>query len=359
MEWILERPVLIGLLIFVSIVVFLGSWMVYGKWRRSPKKTVQPAKKRVWMSWTQGLTWKAPKFSTILTWVVVIWLLLVAGPWVLPYIFWELPKASIEARIGKSEQYYVVPSIRSRTENEDRVQFFVNSPRKLGWKVLPTEVDFDIPLDGIPRYSGLNIAFLGGSRVNIVCPGYWSGGKVKLYAKGGEASFIHLGHENSLPIVESGSVTGGGAILVKGVKDKRYEAISNLIHAEVEPLPGHHRIATTKVCDAGLVYDWGTVQFGTRADSPPWQIYVRFADENGITLKPSVTQQKPGQIFFGVMENGKLQEAYSDIVSKAANIYGSYSVPRWAKNPFLRIQTPNIEEGKVIVEVILDIDNTR
>ncbi len=253
-----------------------------------------------------------------------------------------------------------IPALPPRNENRNRDLFFVDTPRKLGWKVLPTEVDFDIPLDGVPRYLGLNTVFLAGSRLTIDCPGYFSGGKVKLFAKGDDEKFTHLGNHNAFSLRESGSVTGGGAILVKGEKARGYQALSNRIHAEVKPLPGHHRIATTKTCETGMAiaYDWGTTQIGTRNDSPQWQVYVRFADVNGITLTPSVMQQKPGQVTFMVKGDKGWRQIFTEIVSKPANLYGSYNVPAGEKDPMLRIQVPNLPEGKVIVEVILDIDNT-
>ncbi len=356
-----EPESIVAAVFWLATATILIIWAM--KWYRKKYPKAPP---------TTGATppTKKPWFIVAHPWrtAVIAFLVWLAFVYALP-IRMFLTGAVVAAKQGILEGYYGAPSGKNsgisiqrphrRTENKNRYQFFVDQPRKMGWKVLPTEVDFEIPLDGVPRYLGMNIAFLGGSQLTIDCPGYWSGGRVKLFAKADEKNFVHLGHANPFSLTESGSVTGGGAILVKGEKDPNYEAISNRIHVEVAPLPGHHRIATTKICDAGTGYDWGTVQVGTREQSPPWQLYIRFADQNGITLTPSVMQQKPGEILFGVMENKELKEVFSEIVSKAANVYEPFNVPRHVTDPMLRIKTPNIAEGKVVVEVILDIDNTR
>ena len=350
--------------LLVAVAWYVGKWI----WRITrPQAQQQGQQPRTATAGAPGFPWK----RTI--WIGIIAILCICFLPEIKNAIWfgmramaagidgatrDTPRSAWGVTLGSSAPQPVVTR-RARTENKDRYQFFVDSTRKLGWKVLPTEVDFDIPLDGTPRYLGMNVAFLGGSELKIDCPGYWSGKRVKLFAKADEETFTHLGHDNSFPLIESGSVTGGGAIIVKGEKDSGYEATSNRIHVEVAPLPGHHRIATTKVCDAGTGYDWGTVQIGTREEAPPWQLYIRFADEKGITLTPSVIQQKPGEILFGVMEDKQLKEVFSEIVSKATNVYEPFNVPRQAEDPMLRIKTPNITEGKVVVEVILDIDNTR
>ena len=246
-----------------------------------------------------------------------------------------------------------------RNDNENRYKFFVETPRKNGWKVLPMKVDVDVPLDGRIRYLGLNVAMLGGSRIRYECPGYWSGGEVKLFAKADEPQFTYLAHEQTLNLYNTGSVTGGSAILIKGEKNPRYQGTSNRVSVQAYPLAGHTRIATTKVCESGFGYDWGKVQVGgKRTDSSPWEIYVRFADMNGFTLSDDLVQQKPGQIMIGVKKS-RFEIVFDEVVSKPANQYGCYSVPEYEEDLFLRIQPPNVPEGRVIVEVILDIDNTK
>lgn len=352
------------IILLIAAIVTAGKWV----WRvtrpQAQQPTQQPAgaagaaagtpPKKFWVR-----VWEKTTLGRVLGWIVSIWLLIIAWPWVVPLV-WEIPQASYRAKMQTTAQP-VVPKPHPWTENKTRYEFFVDTPRKFGWKVLPMEVDLHIPLDGKPRYSGLNVAFLAGSRVTIECPGYKSGGKVKLFAKADDEDFVHLGNKKTFRLQETGSVTGGEAILVKGEKTGRYEATSNRIKINASPLPGHHRIATTKVCETGMgiAYDWGRVQFGSKADSPPWRLYIRFADVNGITLSPDVMQQKPGQVMLGVMEKGKLRPVFTEIVSKAANVYTSSDVPSSEENAMLRIQTPNLPEGRMIVEVILDIDTTQ
>lgn len=360
---LLITTILIVVIITVGRMILVKMYPGWGHRLPSPGNAT-PTTSSFWQSMK---SWKGPRIRW--GWIILILLLL---PFVWPLVslvgLWWLAAADYSIRGTHPSQYGVIAPKKpisnpvrrkSRTENEERYKFFVETPRKHGWGVLPTEVSVDVPLDGQPRYLGINVAMLGGSRIRYDCPGYWSGGEVKLFAKADEPQFMHLSHEQTFNLYNTGSVTGGSAILIKGEKNPRYQGISNRVNVKADELPGHIRIATTRICETGYGYDWGTVQVGKRKDSPPWEIYIRFADLNGFTLPNDWVRQRPGQIMIGVMENGKFRSVFDEVVSKPANQYSSGLMPEQAEDLFLRIQPPNSPEGAVIAEVILDIDNTK
>ncbi|MCE9643299.1 MAG: hypothetical protein K8Q97_03195 [Candidatus Andersenbacteria bacterium] len=314
---------------------------------------------------------KAPIY-TVAWWALCLWVLSLVFPWIYLGVvqvtyantkLWQ--NAHAPASAPKKQ---LAPAVARRNENGDRYKFFVEGPRKHGWKIIPAKVDVEVPLDGRPRYLGINLAFLGGSRIKYTCPGYWSGGEVRLFSQASEPTPHHLAHEETIPLYNTGSVTGGDAIRIWGVKTLGYRGVSNRVIAEVFPLPNHIRIATAKRVltrnpqnpQECYGYDWGTVQVGNGADSPLWQVYIRYADMNGITLSDDLVQQKPGQVMIGVVENNKFRDVLQEetVVSRPANLYGTYSVPSYEEDLFLRIQPPNVPEGEVMIEVIYDIDYT-
>lgn len=189
---------------------------------------------------------------------------------------------------------------------------------------------------------------------------------MKLFSQASESTPHHLAHEETIPLYNTGSVTGGDAILIWGEKNLGYRGVSNRVIAEVYPLPNHVRIATTKRVlthnpqnpQERYAYDWGTVQVGNGTDSPLWQVYIRYANMNGITLSDDLVQQKPGQVMIGVMEGNVFRDVLKEetVVSKPANLYGTYSVPSYEEDLFLRIQPPNVPEGEIMIEIVYDID---
>lgn len=318
------------------------------------------------LSWLNPLTWRWG-------WILLILFLLPA--------LWPLGKYFILAWIAGMDYnvrgtdpstYGVLPTKKQEVigpkkpiqlnENENRYQFFVDTPRKLGWQTLPTEVRVDVPLDGVPRYAGTNIALLGRAKVKIDCPGYRSGGAVKLFAKADDENWVHLGNSNSFTLQDTGAVNGGGALLVKGVREGVFRGDSNPIEITVGSVRGHERIATTKVCESGSFQPWGTIQVGNAQESPHWTLYLRFADPSGQTIQRSVMQQKPGEVFLSVMEKTTTNRTvFREVVSKPANVYEKGIKP-FERDLLLGIHVPDItwNDGSrsVIVEVILDIDNT-
>ena len=384
MDQIVKETVLwiIGLLVLVYFAWTISYRVYFSRFGHSSTATnavatttgTTSAKKWEWWEKQQESWKKAP--ITMLLWTVFwLWVLGVAGPWVIPLV-WQIPQWSIQTAYSTPQappsKIQFSTQKMPRNENEDRNEFFVETPRKLGWKVMPTRVDFNVPLDGKERYLGLNIDMFKGARLQIDCPGYWSGNDVALYAKGDDKDWYHLAHSNTITVRDTGTVNGKGALLVRGVR-KAFpkNGDSNVIIAEVSPRPGHVRIATTKVCETRNAdgterrgEPWGIVQLGKATGSPHWEVYVRFADAEGLTIHPDVMQQKPGRIMLGVPEEdaqGKktFRSMVSEVVSKPANVYGKYSVPEDEEDPFLLIQPPNVPDGVVTIEVILDIDYTR
>ncbi|HSX24793.1 MAG TPA: hypothetical protein VLG69_02415 [Candidatus Andersenbacteria bacterium] len=245
---------------------------------------------------------------------------------------------------------------RRATENEAWYLHFAQMPLPYGWDVLPTKVSVIVPLDGRERYSGLNATFMGGSNLNIDCTGHTTRDGFDLFARTDGKKERCLGQHNDFSIGRSSRAAGEW--FVRALKNERWcQAEHFKMTLQADPLPNHIRIAMTKQCIVNEVYDVMLVQIGTKEESPPWQLYIRFADENGDTLEDAETQKHGGHLALGTVQGEEFHIVYEDKMMLPRSAYSSSVVPSTARSPMLKLRIPNVEGRRTVkVEIVLDID---
>ncbi len=383
-EWILHNAIRSVLILGIFTVIFFGIGYLALKWRWIPKrekgkKTEEKGTSEKSETSVTITTKEEKKVSTkkkVMAWAVVILLCLAflpqlvgAGKWALAWIasgpdqlFRGTPRSewgilSTPTTSAEEPEFRVVVD-----PSELRLDHFVSGPRDWGWQTLPTEVEGTFSIDSKERYTGLNVALLEGSKIQVHCPGYNEDNSY--------TAWIHAGPSSPVSIDRSGEsfrVNGinntSGALMI-AMSARRPEAVSRhmTFAFKVSPRPGHTRIATWKVANGGESIQWGKLpDLGTLH----WNLYVRFADEQGITLSPSVMQQYPATIDIGklvVLKNSpkdappaNLFPMMTKVMSESERVFGDYVVQE--KNPFLAITPPDIPGKKVRIEVILDIEH--
>ena len=379
MEHIARYLVYTAVAIALCLVAFFVLWPVW-RWipkRERGKKTEEkdtPEKSETSVTITTKEKKKVSTKKKVMAWAVVILLCLAflpqlvgAGKWALAWIvsgpdqlFRGTPRSewgvlSTPTTSAEESEFRAVVD-----PSELRLDHFVDGPRDWGWQTLPTEVEVNIPLDGKPHYSGLNFSLLGGSKLRIDCPGHNYNDYFRLYAQGDQQNWKIIGESDTFPLVETGRASG--ALFLKGTRKSMCKATNATVRAEVATLPGHTRIATWKVANGGESLQWGRL---LDPGTLPWNLYVRFADEDGITLSPSVMQQYPARIH--VCRVLKLEDPPKDapstklisimekVISEPERVFGDYIVQE--EKPFLAITPPDIPGKKVRIEVILDIEH--
>ena len=246
-----------------------------------------------------------------------------------------------------------VSTRRTVDQNELRTEYFINGPKQWGWETLPTEVEVNLPFDGVPRFTGLNVALMEGSDIQVSCPGYPGDGVHTIYFREGSGKWFHLSRpEEELEVTGLGNLHG--AYTTRG---RALPSNHGSIHYTMQAIPkqGHTRIATWKVTDGGYTPQWGLLPDPAKFK---WSLYVRFADEAGMTLSPSVMQQQPAAIRVGKLtptqgEGEELSPTFEKLLSEPERVFGE-SIAK-GEDRFLAIGTPDLAGKKVRVEVILDI----
>ncbi len=294
--------------------------------------------------WTAFIVLPLPFWIIALAWALPAW-----GNWMVYAIVGET----------KSAQAAHVAPVTPVDQSNIRLDYFVEGPQKWGWETLPTEVEVTLPFDGKPRYTGLNVALMEGSKVRISCPGYPGDGVHTIYHREGDGKWFHL-HRSEEELVVDGFGSLHGTYMARG---RAIPGNSGSIHYTMEAIPkaGHTRIATWKMAEGGKNLHWGDLP---SPEKFAWNLYFRFADEHGITLKSSVMQEYPATIHISgkVTKTGKssagsprieLIPLGSKVLSESERVLGQNMVTEVSR--FLTISPPEIPDQKVRVEVILDI----
>ncbi|OGY30699.1 MAG: hypothetical protein A3C02_02090 [Candidatus Andersenbacteria bacterium RIFCSPHIGHO2_02_FULL_45_11] len=268
---------------------------------------------------------------------------------------WDLLPGSVHTSDTRAEE------VEQADSSDLRYDHFIEAGRDWGWETLPTEVELTLPFDGKSRYTGLNVALMGGGKIQVSCPGYVQDGSYTIFFREDTGKWFPLSRPTE-ELVVTGLGNLHGAYMTHGrVSSRNPGRVSYTM--EAIPKEGHTRIATWKMAaKGGENLSWG------RLPAPAaykWNLYVRFADEQGFTLTPSSMQQYPATIHIGEAQasqtdgvSKKLElvvpsETPFKVLSEPEKIFGNHSVHE--EDPFLAIAPPAIPGKNVRIEVILDI----
>lgn len=247
-----------------------------------------------------------------------------------------------------------VPTRRTVDQNELRTEYFINGPKRWGWETLPTEVEVAVLIDGVARFTGLNVALMEDCDIRVSCPGYNQDQSYAIFLQEGTGRWFPLSRSD-----EEFVVTGLGNLHGAYMSYGRVSSSRNpgRVHYTMQATPkeGHTRIATWKVAEGGYAPQWGILPDPAKFK---WNLYMRFADEAGMTITPSVMQQNPGAIRVGKLaaaqgEGEQLSPTFEKLLSEPERVYGEYIAK--GEDRFLAIGTPDLAGKKVRIEVILDI----
>ena len=298
-----------------------------------------------------------------------IYALIVVGPWVLPFVLYDMPKTSVQNAHAWRTGNSAAASTQSAQEpewdeNELREIHFLSAAKKLGWKDLPICKDIYVPLDNQERSTGINLAFMEGSQLITTCPDYIKNNPVRVEMRENQLNWKDVYEREKLLNILPGGQTSGAPTIRGAFIGNRHEARFNpnpiCINVNAIKVPGHVRIAMYKDCDPGKKCRCTILRIGK--SKIPWKFYVRFADpDTGMTLAEETMHNNSGLLIVGAMSNEEDGDAIDIIfhreVSLAENTYGGY-VAGEAANPMLFIRPPAYKK-KVRVEVVLDFDKTR
>ncbi len=306
-------------------------------------------------------TWKNTK--KVFGWILVSPFILIGVLLVVAFLNWALPNAWWLASTNPSkwsipEQSPQQVRVPRNDPDQVRMDYFIVEPREInGWETLPTEVERVFPVDGIERYTGMNISLLQGCALTIQIPGNQQN---KSFVVETRTPLQRRGvpiNEDDKTLHVDGQDQLSGALMINFIPQQRGQQVQ-LVNARlsVTEKPGHIRVTGWKAAraqDGGVL--WG------RLPDPKhfkWTLYVRFADENGMMLPRSIIRQHPGQIVTGnypINDEGKQEfsQGYARVVSEdGEDVSGDYIYKK--ENSRLYIGPPDI--GKpVYIEVILDV----